>query len=229
VVVHPGGASPAASPPPPGRVQKINPPAGSAAAPVNTTDLVIEEVVWLREYLDVAEETPRVMVTIRNDGTARWASSGKVVVVMELGTPREIAAAAASGARHQGVSVVSGSSRRVSTPRFGGSEPIRGSLAPGAKTTVQVKVRMPAITTPEQFRDTLPIEADKYYTIRVDLRVMGDDQGTNNGADLVLRFDKRWQDAGGLHLLDIVPVEPVLTQRRTDTSGTVEVRAPPGR
>ena len=231
VVVHPGGASPAAGSPANGSTTLGSSASvrSAAAAPIKTTDLVIEDVVWdyrgggskghgpAPEAIGVVR--PKVKVTIRNDGTARWASSGKVVVVMKPGTPRELAAAASG---REGVSVASGGSGsafpNASNPPFEGSGSIPGSLAPGAKKTVQFQIR--GLHGSDMSRDLLRIEVDKYYTMKVDLRVSGEDQGKNDGADLVLRLNRLGQ-----------AVEPVLTQRRTDTSGrgTVEVRAPPGR
>ncbi|MEI7703069.1 MAG: hypothetical protein WCK73_00570 [Deltaproteobacteria bacterium] len=219
----------------------------AATTPIQTTDLVIEEVAWdYRPPKDSVPVTivkgvagphgpshgpapeaivvgdPKVKVTIRNNGTARWASSGKVVVVMREGTPRELAAAGGGPVR-EGVSVVSGGSDSVlthlySTPPFQGSGSIPGSLGPGEKKTVAFKVM--GIQGNSHQRASLRIDVDKYYTVKVDLQVKGEDQGKNDGADLVLRFNRLGQ-----------AVEPVLTQRRTDASGrgTVEVRSPSGK
>jgi len=220
----------------------------AAVAVPKATDLVIEEVTWVyapprdSATVSLVKEvqgshgsahqpqaasmilpSPKVKVTLRNAGTARWASSGKVVVVMRLGTPRELAERSGAGGR-SGVSVVPGGSGSTlaetvagSVPPFSGSGSIPGSLAPGERKTVQFKVKGTARNT--HARENLRVELDKYYTMNVDLQLSGEDKGKNNGADLVFRLNRLGQ-----------AVEPALTQRETGpaTRGTVEVRGPPG-
>jgi hypothetical protein len=169
--------------------------------------------------------SPRLKVTLRNAGTERWASSGKLAVRVRLGTPDELdgrSSASAAG----GVSVVPAPTsaiqvfldeNKASAQPFSGGASIPGSLAPGEKKTIEVKLEGKG---KGDARKHLMMDVDKYYTANVDLRVKGDDQVKNNGADLVFRVNRAGQ-----------ALEPRLKQRVTDPAkaGTVEVKAPPGK
>jgi hypothetical protein len=175
---------------------------------------------------DKVLQSPHVKVTLRNAGTERWASSGRVVARVWLGTPEEREGRGAS-TRRGGVSVVPAAPAssalvadvvrggKVSEQPFSAGAPIPGSLAPGERRTIDIKLEGKGRNA--DARKRLLMDLDKYYTASVDIQAMGDDQPNNNGADLVFRLD------GGGQM-----VEPVLTRRDTDPArrGTVEVRAP---
>jgi hypothetical protein len=175
---------------------------------------------------DKVLQSPHVKVTVRNAGTERWASTGRVVARVWLGTPEERDGRGASTG-HGGVSVVPGAPAssalvvdvvrggKVSQQPFSAGAPIPGSLAPGERRTIDVKLEGKGGNA--DARKRLLMVLDKYYTASVDIQATGDDQPSNNGADLVFRLD------GGGQM-----VEPVLTQRDTDPArrGTVEVRGP---
>ena len=209
----------------------------NAPAP-KRTDLVIDEVVWVyvapRHPPMLASamrnppgatttvlESPRLKITLRNAGTERWASSGKVAVRVRLGAPDELDGR--SGHSSGGVSVVPAPTsaflveNKVSAQPFSGGASIPGSLAPGEKKTIEVKLEGKG---KGDARKRLLMDVDKYYTANVDLGVKGDDQVKNNGADLVFRVNGAGQ-----------ALEPRLKQRVTDPAkaGTVEVKAPPGK
>ena len=142
---------------------------------------------------------------------------------VQLGAPDELAGRSGAS-RSGGVSVVPAPPSaivvegKVSTQPFSGGASIPGSLAPGEKRTIEVKLEGKGKSA--DARKRLLMDVDKYYTATVDLQVKGDDQVKNNGADLVFRVNGAGQ-----------ALEPRLKQRVTDPAktGTVEVRAPPGK
>lgn len=201
-----------------------------------STDLVIDAVSWAYNTPRGSSErgapterilqSPRLRITLRNAGTAIWASSGQMIAVVLPGTPDELAANAANSRGRSGVGVV-GETRPTgptvaggiesigSAPPFRGAIAIPGSLAPGEKRTIEIALE--GKNRSADARKRLRVSIDKFYTARVDIDAKGDDQLMNNGADLLFRLDASGQAVG-----------PMFTQRATDPArrGTVEVRAP---
>jgi hypothetical protein len=233
MVVASGATAQQASLPP------INLPAGAGDITPQLrfkTDLVIESVAWAYTVPPgimsgmlhtetpgaIVVLSPKIRVTVRNRGTERWASSGRVVAVVHFGTPEEIDARAMGSAhRGAGVSVVADPgpfvpSPSMSLPPFTGAIAIPGSLAPGE--TRSVDITLSGVAANASARSRLQVAVDKFYTARVDIQAQGEVQQKNNGADLVFRLNARGLAAPG----------STLTQRVTDPAarGTVEVRAP---
>ena len=168
-------------------------------------------------------DSPKLRVTIRNAGAQRWASEGRVVAVIKLGTPAELDSKPTEATKRVGVAVVdAGRSalgnhfRRVTVGTFTGSVDIPGSLGAGETRVLALPVL--GTSGDPDARRRLLMAVDKFYTARVDIQAKGDDNVRNNGADLVFRIDVRGQAQ-----------EPRLQQRETDPAkrGTVEVVAPP--
>lgn len=160
---------------------------------------------------------PSLEVTIRNAGSSRWASEGRVVAYVKMGTPEELDARPSDATKRVGLQVVNDVKpfgHLVAIPPFGGQREIPFSLAPGESRTIAVPIRG------SREQDKLAMSVDKFYTARIDIQAKGEDHPTNNGADYVFRIDYAGQ-----------ALEPSMRARRTDASarGTVEVGAPPRR
>lgn len=195
-------------------------------------DLVIGSIEWVgRDYplkergrapdpalLDIA----RLRVTVRNAGSKLWRSSGRVVAVVQPGTPEELDTGLREETR-RALLAMSQAAREDKTLRalplvtapFSGQAAMPESLAPGESRTLEIPLgarsgqRNPAAK--------LLMAVDKPYTARVDLQVSGDDDPKNNGADLIFRIDPR---AG--------VIGPMFRPRSTDPAarGSIEVVAP---
>jgi hypothetical protein len=160
---------------------------------------------------------PTLEVTIRNAGSSRWASEGRVVAYVKMGTPEELDARPSEATQRVGLQVVNDVrpfGHLVAIPPFGGQRAIPFSLAPGESRTIAVPVRG------SREQDKLAMSVDKFYTARVDIQAKGEDRPDNNGADFVFRIDYAGQ-----------ALEPSMRARSTDASarGTVEIGAPPRR
>lgn len=199
-----------------------------------STDLVIDAVSWTYTTPRSTSERGapptermlegvRLRITVRNAGTSLWASSGRVTALVQPGTAEEIAADAANRRGRDGTNVLEEThpSGPVvagivvgSMPPFRGVVNIPGSLAPGEKRTVDLALE--GRSRNSGARKRLQMKLDKFYTAQVDIDAKGDDQLTNNGANLTFRLDAGGQAVG-----------PMFTQRATDPGrGSVEVRAP---
>jgi hypothetical protein len=199
---------------------------------VPRTDLVIEHVEWSARAASsrtrgenpetVVIESAQLRVIVRNAGTARWASEGRLAARVLPGRPQDLDAAerrprGSAGADRTIMDREAALTRLGRAPLgpFRGEVPLSGSLAPGERREVSIPITYLALG--RRIDHTLLFAFDKYYTARVDLDVRGDDEPTNNGADLVFRVDRRG------HAL-----EPLLQARRThpEERGTVEIAAP---
>lgn len=196
------------------------------------TDLVVEGIEWVGRPVESKErgstpevlvmESARLRVTVRNAGTKRWASAGRVAAVVRLGTPEELDTALREETRRAGLGLAQSAREdrflrtlRLAPAPFGGEAGLPGSLGPGERRTVEITLQ--GLSGQRDSAVKLLMAADKYYTAQIDLQVSGDDEPKNNGADLTFRLHAR----GGA-------VEPQFRLRSTDPAqrGSVEVLAP---
>lgn len=196
-------------------------------------DLIIESVEWFGRSFEAKKsvtvpadvvliETAWLRVTVRNAGTGRWASRGRVTAVVRPGTVGELDGVPSDETKRAGARLVqqasSDSALRSLAPRvapFGGEVELSGSLAPDERRVVEIRVLgLSGRPDPNQ---KLLMSVDKYYTARVDLQISGDDDPTNNGADLTFLVNAR----GGAS-------DARFRRRSSDPTrrGSVEIRAP---
>lgn len=196
------------------------------------TDLVIEHIEWSARAPGSKDrssqpestvlESAALRVTVRNAGTTRWASEGRVGAVVLLGRPEELDGTARGTLGRAGASRASADREprlqqfaRAPSGPYRGELRLLGSLAPGERKEVLVSL---AYLWDGRLVDRgLVMAVDKYYTARVDLDVAGDDVPTNNGADLIFRIDRLGN-----------ALEPVMRSRSTNPAerGTIEIVAP---
>jgi hypothetical protein len=196
------------------------------------TDLVIEHIEWSARGTGSKDrsshpestvlESAELRVTVRNAGTTRWASEGRVGAVVLLGRPEELDATPRGTTGRAGADRVRADREprlhqlaRAPSGPFRGEFRLPGSLAPGERR--EVSVPLGYLSGGRLVDRTLVMAVDKYYTARVDLDVAGDDVPTNNGADLIFRIDRRGN-----------ALEPVVRSRSTSAAerGTIEIVAP---
>jgi hypothetical protein len=219
---------------PPGAVGEIGRQLSRQAVEVlQRPDLIIESVEWFGRSFEAKEsvtvpadvvliESAVLRVTVKNAGTVRWASPGRVTAVVRLGTVGELDGVPRDETKRAGLQLVqqasSNSALRRLAPRvapFGGEVQLPGSLAPDERRVVEIRVLgLSGRPDPNQ---KLLMSVDKYYTARVDLQISGDGDPANNGADLTFLINAR----GGAS-------DAQFRRRSTDPArrGSVEVRAP---
>ncbi len=199
---------------------------------VQRTDLVIEHIEWSARATgsrgrganqeSTVLESAQLRVTVRNAGTMRWASEGRVGATVLLGRPEDLDARARRTMGRAGADRVStdreprlATLARAPAGPFRGELRLSGSLAPGERRVVSVPLAY--LSGGRLVEQTLVMAVDKYYTARVDLDVAGDDETSNNGADLIFRVDSRGN-----------ALDPVVRPRSTSPAvrDTIEIVAP---
>lgn len=173
--------------------------------------------------------SPVMRVTVRNNGTQRWASTGTVHVSIYPGQPEDgLKSSDFANLMKQSKSLVQlsplplGSGTWVNNGTYLTSVgQIAGSIAPDGQTADVQVAFLNGISHPKDHlaRYRFRLLVDKYYTASVSLTAAGDDTSSNNAVDYVFRLAPNGGIAEGRLVKRLTTGGATVTTNASESSG----------